>query len=111
MGISAQKYPGRDPALFGRYHQSTGTQTTTTTTNVNRKLFHQNAIDSQLMTHLLFHSRTQEVETEQFYNYFLPELKRDGYDGIFSPKSRAKTMAESDRRYVDGCAIFYRTAK
>jgi CCR4-NOT transcription complex subunit 6 len=53
----------------------------------------------------------QEVETEQFYNYFLPELKRDGYDGIFSPKSRAKTMAESDRRYVDGCAIFYRTAK
>ena len=79
--------------------------------NINRKLFHKNAIDSQLMTHLLFHSRTQEVETEQFYNYFLPELKRDGYDGIFSPKSRAKTMAESDRRYVDGCAIFYRTAK
>jgi len=53
----------------------------------------------------------QEVETEQFYNYFLPELKRDGYDGIFSPKSRAKTMVESERRYVDGCAIFYRTAK
>ena len=51
------------------------------------------------------------METEQFYNYFLPELKRDGYDGIFSPKSRAKTMVESDRRYVDGCAIFYRTAK
>lgn len=51
------------------------------------------------------------METEQFYSFFLPELKRDGYDGIFSPKSRAKTMAESDRRYVDGCAIFYRTAK
>ena len=34
----------------------------------------------------------QEVETEQFYNFFLPELKRDGYEGIFSPKSRAKTM-------------------
>lgn len=59
----------------------------------------------------LFIDNTQEVETDQFYNYFLPELKRDGYDGIFSPKSRAKTMAESDRRYVDGCAIFYRTAK
>jgi len=53
----------------------------------------------------------QEVETEQFYNYFLPELKRDGYDGIFAAKSRAKTMAESEKRYVDGCAIFYRTAK
>nr|CAG4640873.1 EOG090X06K5 [Eulimnadia texana] len=53
----------------------------------------------------------QEVETDQFYNFFLPELKRDGYDGIFSPKSRAKTMAENERKYVDGCAIFFRTAK
>lgn len=53
----------------------------------------------------------QEVETDQFYKYFLPELKRDGYDGIFSPKSRAKTMSENERKYVDGCAIFYRTAK
>lgn len=53
----------------------------------------------------------QEVETDQFYKFFLPELKRDGYDGIFSPKSRAKTMTENDRKYVDGCAIFYRTAK
>ncbi|XP_014233843.1 CCR4-NOT transcription complex subunit 6-like isoform X2 [Trichogramma pretiosum] len=53
----------------------------------------------------------QEVETDQFYNFFLPELKCDGYDGIFSPKSRAKTMAENDRKFVDGCAIFFRTAK
>ncbi|XP_018904403.1 CCR4-NOT transcription complex subunit 6-like [Bemisia tabaci] len=53
----------------------------------------------------------QEVETDQFYKFFLPELKRDGYDGIFSPKSRAKTMAENDRKFVDGCAIFFRTAK
>nr|CAG4643970.1 EOG090X06K5 [Lepidurus arcticus] len=53
----------------------------------------------------------QEVETDQFYNFFLPELKRDGYEGIFSPKSRAKTMSESERKYVDGCAIFFRTAK
>ncbi|CAH0399255.1 unnamed protein product [Chilo suppressalis] len=53
----------------------------------------------------------QEVETDQFYNFFLPELKQDGYDGIFSPKSRAKTMGESERKYVDGCAIFFRSAK
>ncbi|CAG2114250.1 unnamed protein product, partial [Medioppia subpectinata] len=51
----------------------------------------------------------QEVETDQFYNFFLPELREQGYDGIFSPKSRAKTMAEADRRHVDGCAIFFRT--
>lgn len=53
----------------------------------------------------------QEVETEQFYNYFFPELQRDGYDGIFSPKSRAKTMSENERRHVDGCAIFFKKRK
>ncbi|KAJ8318620.1 hypothetical protein KUTeg_003711 [Tegillarca granosa] len=53
----------------------------------------------------------QEVETDQFYNFFKPELKAEGYDGIFSPKSRARTMTESDRKHVDGCAIFFRTSK
>ena len=53
----------------------------------------------------------QEVEMEQFYNYFLRELKRDGYEGIFSPKSRAKTMTDTERKRVDGCAIFYKTSK
>lgn len=53
----------------------------------------------------------QEVETEQFYKFFLPELQKEGYDGIFSPKSRAKTMSESERKHVDGCAIFYKTDK
>lgn len=53
----------------------------------------------------------QEVETDQFYNFFLPELKRDGYDGIFSPKSRARTMTEHERKHVDGCAIFFKKAK
>ncbi|XP_054711617.1 CCR4-NOT transcription complex subunit 6-like [Uloborus diversus] len=53
----------------------------------------------------------QEVETEQFYKYFLPELQNEGYDGIFSPKSRAKTMSEGERKHVDGCAIFYKTSK
>lgn len=53
----------------------------------------------------------QEVEMDQFYNFFLPELKQDGYAGIYSPKSRAKTMAENERKFVDGCAVFYRTSK
>lgn len=53
----------------------------------------------------------QEVETDQFYNFFYPELARDGYEGVFSPKSRAKTMNECDRKHVDGCAIFFKTAK
>lgn len=53
----------------------------------------------------------QEVETEQFYTYFLPQLQEEGYDGIFSPKSRAKTMSENERKHVDGCAIFYKSDK
>lgn len=53
----------------------------------------------------------QEIETEQFYNFFKPELKNDGFEGIFSPKSRAKTMSENERKYVDGCAIFFRSSK
>lgn len=53
----------------------------------------------------------QEVETEQFYNYFQPQLATYGYEGIFSPKSRAKTMTEHERRHVDGCAIFFKTEK
>ncbi|PAA54282.1 hypothetical protein BOX15_Mlig005024g1 [Macrostomum lignano] len=50
----------------------------------------------------------QEVETEQFSVFFKPELAKDGYDGIFSPKSRAKTMSASESRYVDGVAIFWK---
>ncbi|CAF0740416.1 unnamed protein product [Didymodactylos carnosus] len=53
----------------------------------------------------------QEIEMDQYHAYFLPELKSLGYDGVFSPKSRARTMCESDRRFVDGCAIFYRKTK
>uniref|UniRef100_A0A0M3I1G6 poly(A)-specific ribonuclease n=1 Tax=Ascaris lumbricoides TaxID=6252 RepID=A0A0M3I1G6_ASCLU len=53
----------------------------------------------------------QEVETEQFRSLFLPELEAIGYAGIFSPKSRAKTMNEEDRKYVDGCAIFWKYDK
>jgi len=53
----------------------------------------------------------QEVETEQYHDYFLRELQTEGYEGIFSPKSRAKTMSEFEKKHVDGCAIFYKTSK
>ncbi|XP_022111639.1 CCR4-NOT transcription complex subunit 6-like [Acanthaster planci] len=53
----------------------------------------------------------QEVETDQYFNFFYPSLHKHGYDGVFSPKSRAKTMSEHERKYVDGCAIFFRTSK
>ena len=50
----------------------------------------------------------QEVESDQFYTFFFPELAREGYEGVFSPKSRAKTMNENERKRVDGCAIFFK---
>lgn len=59
----------------------------------------------------MFRPALQEVETDQYLTFFAPELKRHGYSGIFSPKSRARTMTEMDRKHVDGCAIFYRNDK
>lgn len=53
----------------------------------------------------------QEVEGAQFEEYFLETLADQGYDGIFWPKSRYKTMSEADRRLVDGCAIFFKSKK
>ncbi|KAI8797559.1 CCR4-NOT transcription complex subunit 6 isoform X2 [Biomphalaria glabrata] len=54
----------------------------------------------------------QEVETEQYHNMFFPELADHGYDGIFLPKSRVKTMnSDKEKKSVDGCAIFYKKNK
>ena len=53
----------------------------------------------------------QEVETEQYYSFFQPELGAQGYESIFNPKSRARTMDQHDRKYVDGCAIFFHKSK
>ena len=53
----------------------------------------------------------QEVEWEQYCVLFNPYLQQNGYTGIYSPKSRAKTMVESERKYVDGCAIFFKNSK
>lgn len=53
----------------------------------------------------------QEVETEQYYNFFLDTLKDRGYDGYFCPKSRAKLVSEQERKHVDGCAVFFKSDK
>lgn len=53
----------------------------------------------------------QEVDIQQYEDYFIEHLKGQDYEGVFWPKSRYKTMAESDRRQVDGCATFYKASK
>ncbi|EJD03212.1 glucose-repressible alcohol dehydrogenase transcriptional effector [Fomitiporia mediterranea MF3/22] len=53
----------------------------------------------------------QEVDVAQYEDTFLHHLSEQGYEGVFWPKSRANTMDESQRRLVDGCATFFKSAK
>ncbi|KAJ3061146.1 Glucose-repressible alcohol dehydrogenase transcriptional effector [Podochytrium sp. JEL0797] len=54
----------------------------------------------------------QEIETGQFEEYFQEQfLQVSDYEGVFWPKSRARTMGEYERRGVDGCATFFRSSK
>lgn len=54
----------------------------------------------------------QEVDVEQYEDYFLHHLSsQQEYNGIFSPKSRARTMREEERKHVDGCCIFFKSNK
>lgn len=69
-----------------------------------------------LMTEILSYNAEiiclQEVEMAQFEEFFRDRLEEaGGYQGLFFPKSRAKTMADNERRAVDGCAIFYKSSK
>ncbi|KAJ2879132.1 Glucose-repressible alcohol dehydrogenase transcriptional effector, partial [Coemansia asiatica] len=53
----------------------------------------------------------QEVGAAQFDDFFKEKLGDLGYEGVFWTKSRARTMSESERKQVDGCATFYRIEK
>ncbi|KAL9604855.1 MAG: hypothetical protein Q9219_000303 [cf. Caloplaca sp. 3 TL-2023] len=53
----------------------------------------------------------QEVDQERYNEFFRRELAPQDYRGVFSPKTRAKTMADKEARFVDGCATFYKNSK
>ncbi|KAF2427735.1 hypothetical protein EJ08DRAFT_348728 [Tothia fuscella] len=53
----------------------------------------------------------QEIDQENFHNYFREALAHYGYKGIFFPRGRSKTMSEFQQRTVDGCAIFYKNSR
>jgi len=53
----------------------------------------------------------QEVDIAQYEDYFVKHLQGQEYEGVFWPKSRYKTMSDTDRRQVDGCATFYKASK
>ncbi|KAK7005817.1 Endonuclease/exonuclease/phosphatase [Favolaschia claudopus] len=50
----------------------------------------------------------QEVDIGQYEEFFSRHLTEMGYEGVYGAKSRYKTMQDSDRRQVDGCATFFK---
>ena len=69
-------------------------------------------IKIKLRSNFILILHIQEVETEQYYCTFYPELAHEGYDGIFLPKSRVRTMnSDKEKKSVDGCAIFWKKDK
>ncbi|MCJ1477503.1 Glucose-repressible alcohol dehydrogenase transcriptional effector [Lambiella insularis] len=53
----------------------------------------------------------QEVDMENYNEFFRRELAVQHYKGVYSPRSRARTMADKEARSVDGCATFYNGQK
>ena len=49
------------------------------------------------------------MDVEQYEEYFQHNLSQQDYEGVYYPKSRARTMSGDERRHVDGCAIFYKS--
>jgi CCR4-NOT transcription complex subunit 6 len=50
----------------------------------------------------------QEVDGEQFLDYFYPQLQEHGYEGSHYSRTRARTMSADEAGKVDGCATFWK---
>lgn len=50
----------------------------------------------------------QEIDGEQYGEFFLPQLQSHGYEGAHYPRTRARTMSADEAKLVDGCAIFWK---
>ena len=48
-------------------------------------------------------------EVDHYYDFFLPELRRLGYDGLYAPKPISPCLEVS--KNSDGCAIFVKRSK
>ena len=53
----------------------------------------------------------QEVDSENYHEYFAPNLAHFNYKGVFAPKGRARTMSDKEAKNVDGCATFWKADK
>lgn len=50
----------------------------------------------------------QEIDGEQYADYFYPQLKQHGYEGCHFPRTRARTMQPEEAKMVDGCCTFWK---
>lgn len=66
---------------------------------------------TEIVNHNADFACLQEVDNAQYEEYFTKTLADHDYEGVYWPKSRYKMMSESERRLVDGCAIFYKASK
>jgi CCR4-NOT transcription complex subunit 6 len=53
----------------------------------------------------------QEMDQSSYEDYFWPALNSNGYEGVFQQKSRVRNFHESEKRSVDGCAVFWKANK
>ncbi|KAF2400091.1 transcription factor [Trichodelitschia bisporula] len=53
----------------------------------------------------------QEVDQDCYNNFLREALAHNDYKGVFWPRTRSRTMVESQARWVDGCATFYKNSK
>lgn len=53
----------------------------------------------------------QEVDEDQYNDTFLANLAKEGYEGAFFQKTRARTMGSEEKKRVDGCATFWKSNK
>ena len=62
------------------------------------------ARDADIMT-------LQEVDVENYTEFFAPNFAHRDYKGVFQAKGRARTMTEKESKQVDGCATFFKSSK
>lgn len=53
----------------------------------------------------------QEVDVENYGDFFAPNLAHHDYKGVHQVKGRARTMSEKEAKVVDGCATFWKNSK
>lgn len=53
----------------------------------------------------------QEIDQENYHNYFKTNLGDVDYKSVFYPKGRAHGMPEEEAKAVDGCATFVKGSK